>query len=174
MSHIVVNSQVGQFTIALDKDRAPITCAYFSGLVRKGAFKQSSIFRVVSAANQRANDPCPIHVIQMGPLHCLSGDRHPVKHEGTDLTGLSHKKWTVSAARTGYGELFGSFFICLRDEPSLNQGGKRQPDGQGFAAFGHVIAGFDAVERAYRRAEPEEWMKKEIPIHSITLQTSGG
>jgi peptidyl-prolyl cis-trans isomerase A (cyclophilin A) len=173
MLHIVVNSQVGQFTIALDKDRAPITCAYFSDLVRKGALKQSSIFRVVSETNQRANDPCPIHVVQMGPQHCLTGDRHPVKHEGTDLTGLSHKKWTVSAARIDCGELFGSFFICLRDEPSLDHGGKRQPDGQGFAAFGHVVGGFDAIERAYQSAEPDEWMKKEIPIHSISLQTSG-
>ncbi len=170
MSHIVVNSQVGQFTIALDEKCAPITCAYFSGLVRKGALNQSCIFRVVSETNQQIDERCPIRVVQMGPQQCLTGERYPVKHEGTNLTGLSHKKWTVSAARINPGELFGSFFICLRDEPSLDHGGKRQPDGQGFAAFGRVVAGFDSIERAYRRAEPDEWMTNEIPIHSISFQ----
>jgi peptidyl-prolyl cis-trans isomerase A (cyclophilin A) len=169
MSHIVVNSHVGQFTIALDEDRAPETCAYFSDLVRKGALNQSCIFRIVSATNQQANEPCPICVVQMGPKQCMSGERHPVKHEGTNLTGLSHKKWTVSAARINLDNLFGSFFICMRDEPSLNHGGKRQPDGQGFAAFGRVVAGFDTIERAYRHAEPDEWMKNEIPIDTMSL-----
>ena len=170
MSHIVVNSQVGQFTIALDEDYAPITCAYFSDLVRKGALNQSCIFRVVSETNQQIDERCPIRVVQMGPQQCLKGEMHPVSHEGTNLTGLSHKKWTVSAARINLGELFGSFFICLRDEPSLDHGGKRQPDGQGFAAFGHVVSGFDAIERAYLRAEPDEWMKNEIPIHTVSFQ----
>ena len=169
MSHIVVNSDVGQFTIALDEDRAPETCAYFSDLVCKEALNQSSIFRIVSANNQQANESCPIRVVQMGPPHCMSGEGHPVKHEGTNLTGLSHKKWTVSAARINPGNLFGSFFICMRDEPSLDHGGKRQPDGQGFAAFGRVVAGFDTIERAYRRAEPDEWMKNEIPIDTMSL-----
>jgi peptidyl-prolyl cis-trans isomerase A (cyclophilin A) len=169
MSHIIVDSRIGQFTILLCADRAPVTCAYFSDLVHNGALHQSSIFRILSESNQQANDPCPIHVVQMGPKQCLTGDKHAIKHEGTDLTGISHKKWTVSAARLRLGELFGSFFICMCDEPSLDHGGLRQPDGQGFAAFGHVVAGFETIERVYRRVESEEWLKDEIPIDTMSL-----
>lgn len=37
------------------------------------------------------------------------------------------------------------FFICINDQPSLDFGGQRNPDGQGFAAFGRVIEGMDVV-----------------------------
>ena len=61
----------------------------------------------------------------------------------------------------------------MRDEPALDFGGKRQPDGQGFAAFGRVVAGFETIEHAYRRAESEEVLKTEIPIHTVSLQNAG-
>jgi len=40
-----------------------------------------------------------------------------------------------------------SFFICIGDQPELDFGGKRNPDGQGFAAFGRVVQGMDVVRR---------------------------
>jgi peptidyl-prolyl cis-trans isomerase A (cyclophilin A) len=39
------------------------------------------------------------------------------------------------------------FFICIGDQPELDYGGKRNPDGQGFAAFGRVTKGMDVVRR---------------------------
>jgi len=173
MSQIIVDSRLGKFTILLCADRAPVTCAYFSDLVQNGELHQSSIFRIVSEINHQARDPWPIHVVQMGPKQCLTGDKHPVKHEGTNLTGLSHKKWIVSAARLQLDELFASFFICMSDEPALDHGGMRQPDGQGFAAFGRVVAGFETIERIYRLVESEEWLKNEIPIYTMSLYNPG-
>ena len=38
-----------------------------------------------------------------------------------------------------------SFSICVGDQPALDFGGARQPDGQGFAAFGRVVRGMDVV-----------------------------
>ena len=40
-----------------------------------------------------------------------------------------------------------NFFICIGDQPELDFGGKRNPDGQGFAAFGKVTKGMDVVRR---------------------------
>ena len=37
------------------------------------------------------------------------------------------------------------FFICVNDQPELDFGGQRNPDGQGFAAFGKVVSGMDIV-----------------------------
>jgi peptidyl-prolyl cis-trans isomerase A (cyclophilin A) len=39
------------------------------------------------------------------------------------------------------------FFICINDQPSLDFGGKRNPDGQGFAAFGKVVSGMDVIRK---------------------------
>jgi peptidyl-prolyl cis-trans isomerase A (cyclophilin A) len=39
------------------------------------------------------------------------------------------------------------WFICINDQPSLDFGGARNPDGQGFAAFGRVVSGMDVVRK---------------------------
>ena len=57
----------------------------------------------------------------------------------------------------------------MRHEPELDFGGSRQPDGQGFAAFGRVIDGFDTLERIYRRAELGEMLTNGIPIYEVSL-----
>jgi peptidyl-prolyl cis-trans isomerase A (cyclophilin A) len=57
----------------------------------------------------------------------------------------------------------------MRDEPSLDFGGARQPDGQGFAAFGEVVSGFDTLEDIYRKAESNEFLREAIPIRAVTL-----
>ena len=48
-------------------------------------------------------------------------------------------------ARSGPDTATASFSIVIGDQPEMNAGGKRQPDGQGFAVFGRVIRGMDVV-----------------------------
>lgn len=50
-------------------------------------------------------------------------------------------------AREGPDTATSDFFICIGDQPALDFGGKRNPDGQGFAAFGRVVRGMDVVRR---------------------------
>jgi peptidyl-prolyl cis-trans isomerase A (cyclophilin A) len=169
---LLVTTQFGRFAIALAVREAPLTCAYFCDLVRRGTLDNAAIFRVVAAANHAASDACPIHVVQLGPIPAFEGTRHAIAHESTNLTGLRHRRWTVSAARFDLDELYGSFFICMRDEPELDFGGRRQPDGQGFAAFGSVVAGFEVVEAAYARAECSELLAIPIPVTRIVIEDS--
>ncbi len=64
----------------------------------------------------------------------------------TEQTGLVHGAGVLSLARTDPGTASGAaFFICIGDNPSLDFGGTRNGDGQGFAAFGKVTAGMDIV-----------------------------
>lgn len=169
MARLEIISESGKFEIQMHEDCAPATCAYFAYLARSGYLDASSIFRIVAPANHRPDDPCPINVVQMGPRQALSGTRHRIRHENTKITGLSHRKWTVSAARFDRQQLYGNFFVCMRDEPALDFGGARQPDGQGFAAFGRVIAGFDTLEAVFRKAESDEFLRQPIPIRAVTL-----
>ena len=82
-----------------------------------------------------------IAVIQGGLRHEREDLPPVIAHETTAMTGLRHLKGTVSLARFAPGAVYHSFFICLRDEPVLDFSGARHPDGQGFAAFGRVVAG---------------------------------
>ncbi len=54
------------------------------------------------------------------------------------------------------------FFICVGDQPELDFGGKRNPDGQGFAAFGRVIKGMDIVRKIH--ASPAKGQQLDPPI----------
>jgi peptidyl-prolyl cis-trans isomerase A (cyclophilin A) len=62
-------------------------------------------------------------------------------------TGLKHKDGTMLMARDGPDTATSDFFICIGDRPELDFGGKRNPDGQGFAAFGQVVRGMDVVRK---------------------------
>jgi peptidyl-prolyl cis-trans isomerase A (cyclophilin A) len=67
--------------------------------------------------------------------------------ERTSVTGLLHKDGVVSMARDGPDTATSDFFICIGDQPELDFGGRRNPDGQGFGAFGRVTAGMSVVRR---------------------------
>jgi peptidyl-prolyl cis-trans isomerase A (cyclophilin A) len=49
-------------------------------------------------------------------------------------------------ARLGPDTATGSFSIVIGDQPSMDAGGRRHPDGQGFAAFGRVVRGMEVVK----------------------------
>ncbi len=169
MQTLSFESKFGAVQILMRVDRAPKTCRYFSDLIKNGAYAKASIFRIVTTSGIQASADSEIDVLQAGPAQQFSGPRHITEHESTATTGLRHRKWTVSAARFDLGELYGSFFICLRDEPTLDFGGSRQPDGQGFAAFGEVIEGFENLEKIFMQAEASDLLRKEIPISDVEI-----
>lgn len=65
-------------------------------------------------------------------------------------TGLRHVDGAISMARDGPDTATGDFFLCVGDQPSLDFGGSRNPDGQGFATFGRVVSGMEVVHRIHR------------------------
>jgi peptidyl-prolyl cis-trans isomerase A (cyclophilin A) len=69
--------------------------------------------------------------------------------ERTRDTGLRHRDGALSMARNGADTAQSSFSICVGEQPELDFGGKRNPDGQGFATFGHVIEGMDVVRKIH-------------------------
>ena len=123
----------------------------------------------MSLKNASIRTEHPIEVLQGGLKDTDPQPIAPIEHECTRQTGLLHKKWTLSTARFAPGETYGSFFVCMRDEPVLDRGGERHPDGLGFAAFGAVVRGFTTLEAIFARQEPDEFMKNEIGIRSAVI-----
>jgi len=162
-------TSLGTFSIRFLAAQAPVTAEYFRSLVSTKSFDGTSIYRIVGLDNAEHRAVSPIQVIQAGLKDTDVQPVAPIRHEATLETGLSHKKWSVSAARFEPNQTYGSFFVCMEDTPSLDHGGARHPDGLGFAAFGEVTVGFDTLSAIYAKREAAEILTQEIAILSATL-----
>ncbi len=154
----------GEFTIRLASEAAPDTCAFFERFFSSPNFSDASIFRIVTETNSSLRGSVPIEVIQLGLQHDGTGPLEDIGHENTAQTGLRHVQGAVSAARYGKGEVYESCFICMRDEPELDHGGRRHDDGAGFAVFGQVISGFEVLQQVFGLAEATDYLSEAIPV----------
>jgi len=140
---VVIDTALGPIGVALESARAPISTGDFLKYVDRGLYSGGAFYRTVRADD----DPKPIKIeVVQGGLTDESKFLAPISHESTNRTGLRHRNGTISIARDGVGTgTAGAFFICIGDQPELDFGGKRNPDGQGFAAFGHVTSGMELI-----------------------------
>ena len=162
---VVVETEKGTFELEVDADRAPVTANNFLRYVDGGHYDGGTFFRTVHAENQ-PNDSIRIAVVQGGRNPEVTADAFPpIALERTRDTGILHTGGAVSMARGGPDTATQSFFICIGDQPSLDFGGMRNPDGQGFAAFGRVVAGMDVV-RAIHEA-PYEAQQLAPPVRIV-------
>ena len=161
-----ISTAAGEIRLRLYPERAPVTVANFLRYVEAGLYNGATFFRVVTPDNQPDNK-VRIEVIQGGEVaeaKCFP----PIVHETTEMTGLKHLDGTVSMARDAPGTASCSFFICIGDQPELDFGGRRNPDGQGFAAFGRVLSGMEVVRRIQKMDQEKQVLKDPVAIESIT------
>jgi peptidyl-prolyl cis-trans isomerase A (cyclophilin A) len=71
-------------------------------------------------------------------------------------------------ARDKPGTASSEFFICVNDQPELDFMGLRNPDGQGFAAFGRVVQGMDVVRSIQRLKDKDQMLETPVPILSVS------
>lgn len=163
---VVIRTEFGEIYVRLDPEKAPVTCANFLKYVDAGLFDSTCFYRVVRYDNQPVN-PVKIEVIQGGRYEDEDHGFSPINHETTETTGLRHKNGTISMARAEPGTATSEFFICVGDQPELDYGGKRNPDGQGFAAFGKVIKGMDVVMKIHSLKAPSQYLERPVLILGI-------
>ena len=166
---VVLETDAGRMVVELDLERAPLTVCNFLSYVTDGDYVGGSFFRtVVRETNDNRN---PIDVIQAAtPRGSDDALRPPIPLERTRDTGLRHTAGTISMARDGPDTATSSFFIVTQDTPSLDFGGGRNPDGQGFAAFGRLVEGLDVARRVQMSpADAEEQLTPPVMIRSATL-----
>ena len=144
---VLVQTELGDIVVEVDQERAPVTAANFLRYVDAGHYNGGTWHRTVKMDNQ-PESAVKIEVMQAGvnPEFAKSAFP-PIALERTSVTGISHKDGVISMARSTPDSATSGWFICINDQPSLDFGGARNPDGQGFAAFGRVIKGMDVVRK---------------------------
>ena len=166
---VKIVTSLGEIMVEVDTIHAPVTAKNFLNYVEAGAYKNAAFYRVVRLDNQPNND-VKIEVIQGGLMDDDKIDKFkPIEHETTQQTGLRHLNGTISMARTEPGTASTEFFICIEDQPELDFGGKRNIDGQGFAAFGQVINGMNVVREIQHQKDKDQMLLESVLILNIQI-----
>jgi len=172
-----MTTEAGTIEIVLDPVRAPVTVANFMRYVDAGQYNGGVFHRTVTMDNQPNND-VKIEVIQGAVNPDYRDDSYPpnsgfdpIPLERTSATGLKHVDGAISMARMGPDTATSGFFFCIGDQPELDFGGKRNPDGQGFAAFGRVTRGMDVIRKIQMSPRENQRLTPPVVITKVERMT---
>ena len=170
---VVMTTALGEIEVVLDEGHAPVTVSNFLRYMDEGQYNGGLFHRTVTMENQPNND-IKIEVIQGAVNPKFRDESYPPKSghdpiplERTDKTGLKHTDGAISMARSGPDTATSGFFFCIGDQPELDFGGQRNPDGQGFAAFGKVVRGMDVIKKIQMSAHDGQTLTPAIVIEKV-------
>ncbi|MBA2302137.1 MAG: peptidyl-prolyl cis-trans isomerase [Acidobacteria bacterium] len=133
----VISTSMGDFTLELFKDRAPMSVQNFLQYAAEG-FYEGTIFHRVKAG----------YVVQGGgytPDMAEKSTRPPILNEATN--GLKNGRGTVAMARTqALRSATSQFYVNVANNGALDHRGYSPVD-FGYAVFGRVLAGMEVVDK---------------------------
>lgn len=167
LATVVIETALGTIEVEVDEANAPVTAANFLRYVDAKHYDGGRFHRTVRLDNQ-PDHRVKIEVVQAGVDPRREKDAWPpILLERTDRTGIRHLDGAISMARDGADTATSDFFICVGDQPALDFGGARNPDGQGFAAFGRVVRGMDVVRRIQSAPADGQALTPPVVIRSV-------
>ena len=132
---VVIVTNLGDITLSLNAEQAPISVANFLSYVDSGFYQQTIFHRVIDN-----------FMIQGGGFDAAMKQKNTqaaIRNEADN--GLLNATGTIAMARTNAPHSATSqFFINVNDNAFLNHRGKNAA-GWGYAVFGQVTAGMDVV-----------------------------
>lgn len=138
---VVMETEQGRITIALETERAPVTAGYILRHVDEKRLDGGAFYRAMKVAPDGS-----IGLVQGG----IQDGRKllpAVAHEPTTKTGLTHDEGAISLARGAPGTAQAQFFIILGSLKSLDADPAAAGDNLGYAVFGRVKEGMDVVRK---------------------------
>jgi peptidyl-prolyl cis-trans isomerase B (cyclophilin B) len=159
---VVVQTNVGDITIELFKDRVPATVANFLGYATSNFYNGTIFHRVIKGFMIQGGGFTPqMRAKKTGP---------PIKNEASSLN--KNLRGTVAAARSsGVHSATSQFFINTENNVALDYKSIR-PDEYGYAVFGKVIDGMDVVDKIERvRTNGKDVPQSLIMITKVVLKT---
>lgn len=159
---VLMNTSLGDITIELEADRAPVTVENFLNYIEKGFYDGTIFHRVI-----------PGFMIQGGGMTSSMSEKNtdsPIKNEAKN--GLLNMRGTLAMARTQDKDSATSqFFINLSDNHFLDHGARDF----GYAVFARVVEGMDVVDKIAsvetgRHGFHEDVPKEQVLINKVELK----
>jgi len=154
---LLVVTSMGNFTIELNPERAPLTVAHFLSYVDKGYYSNTIFHRVVQS-----------FVIQAGGFDADYNAKHaPDKVVNESGNGLSNIRGSVGMARTSSPHAADAqFYVNLNDNQALDPNQTRW----GYAVFGRVIQGMEVVDKIGNVVTGSHGaLKEETPLKPVII-----
>jgi len=153
---VIFSTSLGDITIELFEEQAPITAANFLSYVDDGFFDGTIFHRVI-----------PGFVVQGGGYTSEMGTKAtkpPIQNEADN--GVKNLRGTLSMARTrDINSATSQFFINLTDNTVLDHG---QRD-FGYAVFGKVVEGLDVVDRIAAVKTGSKGGHQDVPLEPVVI-----
>jgi cyclophilin family peptidyl-prolyl cis-trans isomerase len=158
--NVKLTTSMGPITLALDKEKAPITVENFAGYVDSGHYTNTTFHRVIDG-----------FMIQGGGFTkdmVQKPTKAGIKNEAAN--GLKNDNYTIAMARTGVRDSGTSqFFINVKDNDMLNYTGEN-PQGWGYAVFGKVTSGQDTVDKIRKVATGNAGPFQNVPTTPVVIE----
>lgn len=156
---VVFQTSLGEFTVKLFADEAPITVENFLRYVDDGFFDGLIFHRVI-----------PGFMIQGGgftPDMQQKSGRPPIQNEANN--GLKNKRGTLSMARTNdIHSATSQFFINVADNVFLDHGSRDF----GYAVFAEVTDGMDVVDKIAAVPTGRAGHHGDVPVTPVVIQSA--
>lgn len=157
-----VKTSLGEFTVALNAEKAPVTVQNFLQYVASKQYDGTIFHRVIGNFMVQGGGFTPD--MQEKPT------RAPIPLEASN--GLKNNRGTIAMARTADpNSAAAQFYINVVDNPGLNA---PSPDGYGYTVFGVVTQGMEIVDKIRNVPTGFKSGYRDVPqtpviIQSITL-----
>jgi cyclophilin family peptidyl-prolyl cis-trans isomerase len=158
---VVIETSMGNITVELNQDRAPISVENFLGYVKDGFYDGTIFHRVISN-----------FMVQGGgftPDMEHKATRDPIKNEADN--GLKNRRGTLAMARTpDIHSATAQFFINVKDNSFLDHKGDSAQD-YGYAVFGRVTDGMDVVDKIKDVPTGTVGPFQDVPTEKVIIKT---
>mgnify|MGYP000221044372 FL=1 len=168
---VLIETTMGDITVSIETERAPVTAANFLRYVDEDRFDGTHFYRAMHLDWGEPPNGLLQGGTQMDPDRVLD----PIAHEPTSQTRLSHTNGALSMARYDPGTATGDFSIMIKDQTGLDADPtSSDPNLQlGFAVFGYVVDGMDVVQAIHALPpDPEKgegWMKGQLLAEPVEI-----
>jgi peptidyl-prolyl cis-trans isomerase B (cyclophilin B) len=156
---ITFRTTMGDFSIELDFEKAPITSANFLAYAKEDFFNETVFHRVING-----------FMVQGGGMTAdmrQKQSKEPIENEADN--GLQNKIGSIAMARTSDPHSASSqFFINVADNDFLNHTSKDM-QGWGYAVFGKVVEGMSVIEKIKEVPTTSVMGHQDVPVDPIEI-----
>lgn len=157
---VLLETSKGNIVIELYPDKAPKTVENFLSYVDSGFYDGTIFHRVIAG-----------FMVQGGGFtEAMEKKQTNAPIENEAASGLSNERGTISMARTNDpNSATAQFFINLVDNGGLDYQGPNNP---GYAAFGRVVEGMDAVDAIAGVRTTRKSGFADVPAEAVMIESA--